>query len=164
MIPRSDIMQFVTTGVLDCNGLNRTTLDGLSSSRSREFENKYNGRLDNSESLKVGIKLAETSDPTSVILKPLKKAKDGIYTFQPIHYSPKDNYFTVHHPLNLTSVYNQGISQHHRSHNDLVDYILYSGLKLIEYLSLPDINDMKSLLPNQFSPSDHLYLLSKFEL
>ncbi|XP_027028451.2 protein angel homolog 1 isoform X3 [Tachysurus fulvidraco] len=91
------------------------------------------------------------------------------------------------HGFNLSSVYNQNISDTERcavttlhSHGAaMVDYIFYStrgghrgyddkekGLKLLGRLSLPCQDDLWMLngLPNKIFPSDHLSLLASFQL
>ncbi|GAA6069880.1 protein angel homolog 1 isoform X1 [Tachysurus ichikawai] len=92
------------------------------------------------------------------------------------------------HGFNLSSVYNQNISDTERcavttlhSHGAaMVDYIFYStggwhargcdeeekGLKLLGRLSLPSQDDLWMLngLPNKIFPSDHLSLLANFQL
>ena len=173
--PNSKILKFVLEGILECKNLNRKMMDGLQNpahsgrgSQSSTYFSKKRASKSNEYDQKIGMTYSR--NPSKNLVKfdqkriVSKKKSDKEDFFVPLHFHPCDQDSLIHHPFELSSVYSSGISQKHSTHQIMVDYIFHSNLQCLSYFTLPEKHHFPEKLPNQFAPSDHMFLLAKFSI
>lgn len=156
--PFSPLYQFVTSGKLNVSDFLSKGNCGLSESGRISGVNNYFAN-DSAAALtlvKSSIKINKLST--------FPNEGQGLF---PLFFNSADTQSDVHHPLELKSVVTDlsTISQNHTSHQVMVDYLFYnSSIQPVEYLSLPTLSACKQKFPCKSVPSDHLFLLSRFQI